>query len=144
MRTSRILLSILFPVLLSLVLVPPGLGQEAPLEEEPLSEGAPELDGDRKIYVPFKNLKDVFEKEGQGVFVRAAAMNKVNVDVFNAGLELWPTVELFFKTAPIVSRRPIIGELTCIIQRDALRPVVGGFPLWPAGPGQSLLQVFQF
>ncbi|MEN8150365.1 MAG: hypothetical protein ABFS86_11125, partial [Planctomycetota bacterium] len=34
-------------------------------EEKPKEE----LEGDWKIYVPFKNLKDVFEKEGQGVFV---------------------------------------------------------------------------
>ena len=29
----------------------------------------PVLEGDREIYIPFKDLKDVFEKEGQGVFV---------------------------------------------------------------------------
>ncbi len=47
-------------------------GEEQPLEEKPLADKPAadgKLTGDQKIYVPFKNLKDVFEKEGQGVFV---------------------------------------------------------------------------
>ena len=72
-RHTALFLS-LFAVLLFLA-VPPMLaqdGEEKPLEEKPIAEKpAPDgaLSGDQKIYVPFKNLKDVFEKEGQGVFV---------------------------------------------------------------------------
>jgi len=81
----------LFLLLFSLLLIAgPVVAQDAPPKDEPAAdEPIPdpviddskrrqlkpvekkekELEGDWKVYVPFKNLKDVFEKEGQGVFV---------------------------------------------------------------------------
>ena len=62
-------------MLAAALLQAPVLAQDdeaTPLEEKPLTEKPaedPKLSGDQKVYVPFKNLKDVFEKEGQGVFV---------------------------------------------------------------------------
>ena len=92
---SPIAKSPLFLLLFSLLLVvAPAVAQDTPPKDEPIvpvpieDEPIPdpvvdgkernlkaaepkqkELEGDWKVYVPFKNLKDVFEKEGQGVFV---------------------------------------------------------------------------
>ncbi|MHC4861413.1 MAG: hypothetical protein ACYTDY_15120, partial [Planctomycetota bacterium] len=75
LKASRFLLPGLVPLFLALILAPPGAGQEAPLAEEPLREGA--LSGDKEMYIPFKNLEDVFEKEGRGVFVPYAEFMKL-------------------------------------------------------------------
>jgi hypothetical protein len=74
--------------LLALLAVPSVLAQEQPLAEEPAAKK--ELTGDQKVYVPFRNLKDVFEKEGQGVFVP-----------FEEFLKLWEAD---------LDRRPVAAE----------------------------------
>lgn len=76
LRNTALVLSLLGVLLfLSIPVLLAQDGEEKPLEEKPLADkpeqpvGDGELTGDQKVYVPFKNLKDVFEKEGQGVFV---------------------------------------------------------------------------
>jgi hypothetical protein len=71
-------------------------GEEAPLTEKPLTEKPADpggLTGDQKVYIPFKNLKDVFEKEGQGVFVP-----------FDEFLRLW---EANLDRRPVPSKPPV-------------------------------------
>ncbi len=63
--------SVLSLVALLALLAPPATGVEGVEGPKPPPgrKGKPALTGDREIYVPFQDLKKVFEKEGRGVFV---------------------------------------------------------------------------
>ena len=57
--------------------------------------------------------------------------------------QLLEAVQLGLDPAPVVAVGPVGAQLLDVGERDALRPVVDGLPLRPAGAGEPLAQVVE-
>ncbi len=85
----------------------------------------------------------VGEDQRQGLGMRRAHVQEMNIQPVDLGGELGETIEQRLPPAPIVVTGPVPADLLDPLQRHALAPVVDRFGLRPAGPAQSRFQVVQ-
>jgi hypothetical protein len=83
----------------------------------------------------------VRDQQRKRVLGRRALVDEMDVETVDLGGELVEPVQRDLACAPVVFVGPVIGQLTGVTQRDALRPVVDAFGLRPSGAGQPVLQV---
>src|SRR5581483_8280769 len=83
------------------------------------------------------------DDEREGVAVRGALVDEMDVEPVNLRREVIEPVQQGFPSAPVVAVGPIARQLAGVVQRDALAPVVDALTLCPSGARQSLLQVVE-
>src|ERR1700731_368178 len=70
-------------------------------------------------------------------------MDEVDVEPVDVGGELVESVQLRLAGTPVVPVRPIRRELSRVVQRDSLAPVVDALGLGPAGASQPPAEVVE-
>ena len=83
----------------------------------------------------------VGDHERQRVRLRGPHVEEVDAEAVELGAELRERVEARLGRPPVVLRRPVRAQLLHVRERDALRPVVDGLGLGPAGASQPLPEV---
>ena len=68
-------------------------------------------------------------------------MKKMNVQIHQRGLKIWPSVEFCSQTLMVVFLGPIAHQVFDVAQGYALTPVLGGFFVRPARLAQTLFEV---
>ena len=70
-------------------------------------------------------------------------MQEVDLQAVELGVELRYRVQLGLRPPPVIHLAPVRAHLLEIVQGNALRPVIDGLALRPAGPRYPLAQIVQ-
>ena len=81
------------------------------------------------------------DNKGEGIFMRASLVNKVDINALDIGHKLRPAVEFFLKASPVIICRPVLCQLLRVVQWYALTPVFAGLFLGPAHMFKALFKV---
>jgi hypothetical protein len=89
----------------------------------------------------YRSRPAVGEGERQGVSLRRADVEEVDVLPVDGGRELGERVEAGLLCPPVERRAPVLGELLQVVERDSVVPPCIGELVGPASAGKPVAQV---